>query len=204
MGNERKIKAITTIFSILMKTAIAPAFTFPKGGIATQAVSSCLELLEEKYQGQVSNERIVDFCICQVHAISRFEKGYYAKWKVTHSFGKKAIERFKGNKQVIKYYEYKWLKEYKLSREALLMEIQDRSEHPLAAYIFTQHEEGTKKRVLSTPVGYYICGISTLLYTPFSLSCQNCRNAKKCIERTIKNFPELYRIRMEKYNCRKQ
>lgn len=204
MEKERKIRAITNIFSILMKTTVAPAFIFPKGGIATRAVSSCLEVLEEIYNGQVSNERIIDFCICQVHAISRFEKGYYAKWKVTHSFGKKAIERFKGNKQVHKHYEDKWLKEYKLSRGALLMEIQDRREHPLNAYIFPQHEESTKKRGLSTPVGYYICGISTLLYTPFSLACRNCCNAKKCIERTIKIFPELYRIRMEKYNCKKQ
>lgn len=204
MEKERKIKAITSIFSTLMKSAVAPAFTFPKGGIATRAVSSCLEILEETYQGQVSNERIVDFCICQVHALSRFSKDYYGKWKVTHSFGKKAIERFKGNKQVHRYYEDKWLKEHKLSRGVLLLEIQDRREHPLAPYIFPQHEEGTKKRALSTPVGYYICGISTLLYTPFSPACRNCRKAKECIERTRMNFPELYRIRMEKYNCKKQ
>lgn len=204
MEKERKIRAITGIFSILMKTAIAPAFAFPKGGIATRAVSSCLDVLEEIYQGQVSNERIVDFCICQVHALSRFTESYHAKWKVTHSFGGKAVERFKANKQVHRYYEDKWLKGYRLTRGGLLMEIQDRREHPLAPYIFPQHEEGTKKRAFSTPVGYYICGISTLLYTPFSPACRNCGNAKECSERTRMNFPELYRIRMEKYNSRKQ
>lgn len=204
MEKERKIRAITSIFSILTKTAVAPAFTFPKGGIATRTVTSCLEVLEKIYQGQVSNERIVDFCICQVHAISRFPEGYYGKWKVTHSFGKKAIERFIGNKQVHRYYEDKWLNKYKLSRRVLLLEIQDKKEHPLASYIFPQHEESTKRRALSTSVGYYICGISTLLYTPFSPACQNCHKTNKCIERTRMNYPELYRIRIEKYNSRQQ
>lgn len=190
---------MTGVFSILMRAAVAPVFTFPKGGVAMRAVRSCLEMLED-YYGEISPERIVDFCTCQVHAISRFDQAYLRRWKVTHSFGKKAMERFTGNKQMHRYYEDRWLQENKLSRSILLPLIRDRREHPLARYIFPEYEEPTKRRALSTSAGYYICGISTLLWTPFSPACQRCRHAESCIGRTQLNYPELYRIRVEEYN----
>ena len=202
MEKERQDKAITIIFTILMRTAVAPAFAFPKGGVARRAVRSCLEILES-YYGEISNERIVDFCICQVHAVSRFDQAYLRRWKVIHSFGRKALERFTGNKRIHRYYEDRWLQQHGLSRETLSSLIRDRREHPLFRYIFPEYEEVTKRRALSTAVGYYICGVSTLLWSPFSPACQKCRNADICNKRTQMNYPELYRIRMEEYNPRR-
>lgn len=196
MEKERQGKAIANVFTILMRTAVAPAFTFPKGGLAMRAVSSCLDALG----GEVSNERIVDFCICQVYAISRFEAVYLNRWRVSHSFGLKALERFAASRQASRYYEDRWLKRHGLSRDTLLSFIRDRREHPLFRYVFPRYEEATKKRVLNTTVGYYICGVSTLLWTPFSPVCRQCVHVESCRERTRINYPELYRIRTEEYN----
>lgn len=192
------------VFSILMRTAVTAAFTFPKGGIATRAVSSCLGVLDGHCQRETSDERIVDFCVCQVYAISRFDAVYLKRWKVSHSFGQKALERFAANQQATRYYEDRWLRKYGLSRGVLVSYIRDRREHPLFRYVFPRYEEVTKERALNTTVGYYICGISTLLWTPFSPACQQCCHAEACRERTRLNYPELYRIRTEEYNNRNE
>ncbi len=54
--------------------------------------------------------------------------------------------------------------------------------------------------MLSTEVGYYICGASTLLWTPFSPACRACIRAALCRKRTEMIYGELYRIRMEEYS----
>ena len=84
--------------------------------------------------------------------------------------------------------------------DRLLALIADRRKHPLYKFIFPQYEESTKSRALNTDVGYYICGQSTLLWTPFSVSCQQCVKAEACKQRTRQAYPELYRIRTEEFN----
>ena len=66
-----------------------------------------------------------------------------------------------------------------------------------------EYEETTKRRALSTTIGYYICASSTLLWNPFSPSCQRCTKKEVCLERTRLNYPELYRLRIEEFNKKK-
>lgn len=198
MENEKKAKEMIKVFSLLMKRTANPAFTFPGGDAALCSVASCLGGVLE-HSGQVSVERLVDFCVCQVYAISRFDKEYLNRWNVSHSFGKKAQKRFAGEKREIRYYEDKWLKENRLSREELCELIRDRSSHPQAKFIYPQYEDRTKKRLIGTVLGYYICGVSTLLWTPFSPVCIRCPKASACKHRTRMLYPELYRIRVEEF-----
>ncbi|UYI66170.1 MAG: hypothetical protein OGM04_12330 [Bacteroides ovatus] len=201
---ENGNKAFITAFSFLIQNSIMPAFAFPKGGIATRAVSSCMETLGEMYSGGISEERIVDYCTCQAYAISRFDNSYLRnRWKVPHSFGKKAVERFLANRRSNRYYEDKWLNATGTSRKELLELIKDRKQHPLFRYVNPEYEETTKRRALSTTIGYYICASSTLLWNPFSPSCQRCTKKEVCLERTRLNYPELYRLRIEEFNKKK-
>lgn len=192
------------IFCSLMRHSVIPTFTWPKGGVARQVVFTCLEVLRKEY-AEISEERIIDYCVCQIYAISRFDKEYLNhRWNITHSFGKKAICRFQANKQGNRYYEDKWLKDIGLSRNMLLEKIQDRKKHPLFRYINPEYEEATKARALSTTAGYYICAASTLLWNPYSASCSKCSKQEACIERTRMGYPELYRIRTEEFNKMKK
>lgn len=200
MENERKSKAMTAVFTHLMQHSIMPTFTFPKGGIAVRTVASCLKTLETRYGKGISEERIVDFCICQVYTISRFDRNYLSRWNVTHSFGKKAIERFLSNKQANRYFEDNWLETIGISRNTLSASIKSRTQHPLFKYVNPIYEEATKRRALSTIIGYYICGASTLLWNPFSPACHACSKKQACKKRTQVYFPELYRLRIEEFN----
>lgn len=203
-GMENGNKDIITVFSFLIQNSIMPTFTFPKGGIAIRVISSCLEMLGGVYSEEISDERVVDYCTCQVYTISRFDNSYLRiRWKVTHSFGKKAVERFLANKRSNRYYEDKWLRAIGTSRNELLGLIKDRKQHPLFRYVNPEYEETTKSRALSTTVGYYICASSTLLWNPFSPSCQACTKKEACMERTRLNYPELYRLRIEEFNKKK-
>lgn len=198
MENEKKTKAMMKVFTFLMKR-VYPGFTFPGGVTAQRAVTSCIHSLGSS--GQPDVERVVDFCVCQVYALSGFGEDYESRWNVSHSFGKRAQRRFAETKREIRFYEDKWLRKNELSREMLCELILDRSKHPQAKFIYPQYEDGTKKRLLGTTLGYYICGASTLLWTPFSPVCSECPKAAACQHRTRMIFPELYRIRIEEFNA---
>lgn len=199
MEKEKRNNLVIRIFTILMKRMIVESFSFPGGTIAKRTVSSCLDKLEERGQGQLSRERLLDYCICQVYTISNFGTDYLHKWKISHSFGNKAIERFLSSNSGKKYYEDKWLRCKGLSRNTLLEEFKDRSLHPLTPYIYPEYEDATKRRLHNTEAGFFICVLSTLLYTPFSTLCTTCINSKRCIDILQRKFPELYRIRIEAY-----
>jgi hypothetical protein len=192
MEKKERIKYTIHVFSCLMRKTVFPEFVFPGGGIAGRCVSSCLDVLANP-----CDERIIDYCICQVHAISRFSVDYLRKWNVSHSFGKKALKRF--NEENWKYSEDAWLKRYGFSRNGLLGILSGNREHPLHKFIFPEYEENTKRRMLNTEVGFYICLVSTLLFTPFSPVCRKCNNKEKCREATKEKYPELFRIRIEAY-----
>lgn len=185
-------------FTELMRRMIVPSFAFPGGGAARRTVNSCIAALEARY-GALERERIADYCICQVYALSRFGKEYLSRWRVSHSFGTKARERFDGTTRGKRYWEERWLSAAGLSRAEVARMIEDRREHPLYRFINPEYEEATKSRMLSTEVGYYICGASTLLWTPFSPSCRACTRAAQCRKRTEMMYGELYRIRIEEY-----
>lgn len=193
---QESVKWAVTVFAYLMKQTGKKDFTFPKGRQVLQSISSCMDSL-----GQPGRQRVVDFCVCQIYAISRFERKYSEqRWNPAHSFGKKALDRFAGNCERHRYYEDVWLDEKGITRKDLLALISDRKDHPQAKFILAEYEEKTKRRCLSTEAGYYICGASTLMWTPFSPSCRQCRYADECRKRTQQFYPELYRIRVEQFN----
>lgn len=171
-------------------------FTFPGGGLSERTISACLITLQKLY-GEVGSERLVDYCVCQGYAMSGYSANYQNQWKITHSFGNKAIVRFTKSNAGRRYYEDCWLKEHGLSRNVLLACIVDRSEHPYHRFIYPEYEDHTKHRLLSTEAGYTVCALSTLLWTPFSPVCRVCKLTNACQERTKEILPELYRIRCE-------
>ena len=174
-------------------------FIFPAGGRAGRVLDACFDTL-----APVSAERLADFCICQVFAISGFTADYRFRWDVTHSFGKRAVERYLHSDRQRRSHEDRWLKSFFLSRAGITALVEDRSRHPFERFIYPEYEETTKRRLLSTEAGYAVCGMSTLLWTPFSPSCRHCAHAGRCRRRTAALYPELYRIRCEAWNKREK
>lgn len=195
---QEKSKLISRLFVLLMRLTVQSTFTMPGGRLAEKQIDDALDYLTKHY-GEVGLERIVDYCICQVFAISKFDNNYLLRWKSSHSFGAKALTRFVTRRPGQKYYEDKWLSGFRLTREILLREIEDRSTHPLFKFIYPDYEDATKRRALSSVVGYYICGASTLLWTPFSEVCQSCTKSEACKVRTQKLYPEIYRLRVAEF-----
>lgn len=198
MEKNDKTRRAAALFETLVRRLLDPSFRFPGGAVGLRAVSDCLDLLRTNGGGALSDERLADFCICQAHAISRFDADYLShRWKPSHSFGPKARERFAATTPVRRYHEDRWLGKAGLSRSALPYLLKDRREHPLWQFLDPVYEEATKRRVVNTPVGYYVCGISTLLWSPFSAACVECVRTEPCRRRTAARYPELYRLRCE-------
>lgn len=57
------------LVQLLASRCIDPAFRFPAGAAAQHTVAACMEALEREFAG-VSRQRIVDFCVCQVYAMT--------------------------------------------------------------------------------------------------------------------------------------
>ena len=201
MERKETIKCAVRLFTLLMRQTADDTFRFPAGGVAATSMQRWFDSMTQVY-GVVSRERLVDFCICQVFAIYGFDGDYIRRWKVSHSFGDKAMDRYSTSRPQRRLAEQRWLNLNNLSRELLLTHIEDRSKHPLYRFIDPQWEEATKRRMLSTEMGYYICGSSTLLWNPFSGACGKCCYVDKCRERTGKLYGELYRIRIAEYQQR--
>lgn len=198
---QENCKLASRLFTVLMRRSVFPAFAFPGGKVAERRMDACLNYLAAHY-GMVGLERIVDFCVCQVYAVSRFTPEYLLKWKLSHSFGERACVRFVTRKPGQKYYEDRWLKGYGLDREQLQNMIEDRSVHPFYRFIYPSWEDHTKRRAVSTEAGYFICAASTLLWTPFSPVCGLCSLSESCQTRTRHLYPELYRIRIAEYQAK--
>ena len=196
---QEKSKLTSRLFVLLVRLTVQSTFIMPGGRLAEKQIDDAIDHLT-KYYGEVGLERIVDYCVYQAHRISGFGSAYMPRWKLSHSFGTNSVKRFITRKSGQKYYEDKWLSDFRLTREVLLQHIEDRSTHPLFRFIYPDYEDATKRRALSSAVGYYICGASTLLWTPFSEVCQSCTKSEACKIRTQKLYPEIYRLRVAEYN----
>lgn len=196
---QEKSKLTSRLFVLLVRLTVQSTFIMPGGRLAEKQIDDAIDHLTKHY-GEVGLERIVDYCVYQVHRISGLGSAYMPRWKLSHSFGTNTAKRFIARKQGQKYYEDKWLSDFRLTRENLLQHIEDRSTHPLFRFIYPDYEDTTKRRALSSVVGYYICGASTLLWTPFSEVCQSCIKSEACKIRTQKLYPEIYRLRVAEYN----
>lgn len=198
MERDARIRVTVALFETLVRRMLDASFRFPGGGASRRAVGDCLDALERESGGYLSEERVADFCLCQAHAISRFDGDYLQRrWSASHSFGPKARMRFAASTPQRRYHEDRWLAGAGLSRAQLPALVRDRREHPLWQFVDPAYEEGTKNRVVNTPVGYYVCGFSTLLWNPFSAACRRCTRVERCCRRTAARYPELYRLRRE-------
>lgn len=196
MEKEEKIECLERLFAVLVRRTLWKDFRLTRGGKAKRVVKACADELERRF-GNLSAERMADFCVCQVYVMSRFDASYRRKWNITHSFGAKAVERYAAVTPVRRRYEDRWLKEHGISREALVQLAGGSREHPYRRFIYPEYEEVTKRRLLSSEAGFAVCRLSTLLWTPFSPSCRKCANAERCRRLTGYRFAELYRIRVE-------
>lgn len=197
--NKEKNSTLVNAFTFLMQKSIRKDFAFPYGGVASKTITSCLESLKKIY-GRLSPQRLTDYCICQVHLISNFPDSYMRRWNVKHSFGHKAVARYLDNDSASYTQENLWLKKTGMSRETLYEQFRLRKEHPLIKLIYPEYEEVTKRRMHSSEVGFYLCQLSTLLWTPFSESCRTCSNEDRCKKVTEAKYGELYRIRIQEYS----
>ena len=203
MEKKEWIEGCKRVFTRLVKDTLWEDFKKPEGGLADRHIGNCYDKLIKKL-GSVSAERLADFCICQVYAMTQFHKGYRKHWNISHSFGDKAIERYMVPINHRKKHEDSWLNCLGVTRGKYLSMIVDNSKHPLAIFIYPEYEEYTKRRWMSNELGYLICGTSTLMWTPFSPVCQKCTNAPLCKKRTEHVHHELYRIRCEAWQKRQK
>lgn len=131
------------LFTRLVCMTLWKDFIFPAGGRAGRVLDACFDTL-----APVSAERLADFCICQVFAISGFTADYRFRWDVTHSFGKRAVERYLHSDRQRRSHEDRWLKSFSLSRAGITALVEDRSRHPFERFIYPEYEETTKRRLL--------------------------------------------------------
>lgn len=199
METSLKSKWAVRAFSLLVRGSLDAGFRFPGGGVARRAVESCLRKAEERL-GPLDRERVVDFCVCQVHTLSFGAPGpLRRRWQVQNSFGEKALERFMAGGRGTRRREDRWLEACGLSRGALVESLRDRERHPLSKFIYPRYEDRTKARQAGSDAGLYICTLSTLLWTPFSPVCRTCAMAGPCRQLARRRYPELLRIREEEY-----
>lgn len=52
-----------------MRCTLDEGFRFPGGGLARRAVDGCMEVLAGSAEAP-SREKVVDFCVCQVYALT--------------------------------------------------------------------------------------------------------------------------------------
>lgn len=192
MENEKLIiKKISTVFTAIINKLVDPTFKISKGGATTRTLKNFLARFEKEF-GDVTCERLVDFCVCSAY---NFRKR--TPINIQQIFGPQSILRLKEQSRGNIFYQNEWLKTAGLSRTSLLGLIQSKKEHPQAKFIYIHSEESTKKRQLNQRIGYLICQTSTLGWSPLSEACQQCIFIADCKKETDKKYPEIYRLRIE-------
>jgi hypothetical protein len=196
---EQEMKMIRTVYTEIVRQSIDPSFAFPQGGQVDRKLSQFIVKFSEMCGGEFNTFRLVDYCVFQIH---KNRESPHQRSIAPLVFGDANLKKYLSMSSKQKtYMEDKWLSEAKLTRGALNSLINKR-EHPHAKYIYMPSDECTKKRCLNTDVGFFLCLISTLMWSPFSPTCQICTNADQCVEETKMKYPELYRLRVEKYEKR--
>lgn len=195
MENTSKvIKKCIIIYQAITKKAYNNQKSFPGGGKDMRMMENFVNLLSKEY-GNVSNERIVDYCVSLLH----YRQDTPRTLTINLVFGKASIDKYKRFNKGKRFFEDKWLQEYGLERTQLLKLIKERTKHSLSKYIYIEAEDVTKSRSVKLWLGPSFCERTTTLFTPFSPICQDCKMKEECIENTKRLFPELYRIRMDKW-----
>ena len=195
---ERLKRQIKIVYTEIIKKLVDPSFKFPEGGKVDRKLSGFIQKFSKVYGGEFSTTRLVDYCVFQIH---KNRQSPHQQSLAPNTFGDTALKKYQqmASKQKT-YAENKWLEEAKLTRSYLYSLISNtKKKHPLSKYIYMASEEATKKKCLNTKVGLIICSTSTLMWSPFSETCGQCKNASECKTITSMKYPELYRIRIEEY-----
>ncbi len=195
---ERLKKQIKIVYTEIVRRLIDKSFKFPEGGKIDRQLSKFILKFTKLYGGEFSTTRLVDYCVFQTH---KNRSSQYQRTLAPNTFGDTALQKYQQMSSKQKTYaEDKWLDEAQLTRAYLNSLISNKKqEHPLSKYIYMASEECTKKRCVNTEIGLVICATSTLMWSPFSNTCQQCKNAEECKKSTAIKYPELYRIRIEEY-----
>nr|DAP24430.1 MAG TPA: hypothetical protein [Caudoviricetes sp.] len=190
MANEKLIKNVVKVYTEVMRRLVDKDYKISQGGENIRIITNLLDSLGKEY-GDITTERLVDFCIFSAH--------FYHDKKVMlkQAFGPTALKRFKESKSGRAYYENKWLEREGITRQSLYRLIADRKDHPHAKYIYMVSEESLKYKLLNEKAGYILCQNSTLGWSPLSASCKQCIFTSECMKETQRKYPELYRIRLE-------
>ena len=198
---ERLAKKIKTVYAEITKRLVDPTFTFPEGGKADRQLFQFIAEFTKICGGEFNTSRLVDYCVFQTH---KNRNAAFQRNLAPKAFGATAIQKYLSMSSKQKsYMEDQWLSEAQLTRAYLNSLICKKGEHPQKKYIYMPSEEGTKKRCVNTDIGFVICSTSTLMWSPFSPTCQQCKNANMCQKETANKYPELYRIRLEEYGERR-
>lgn len=174
-----------------MTRLINPDFKITESASNKRLIAQALTNLEQRY-GALSVERIVDYCVSSAYAFK--DRG--DKWTIRQALGAKSIDRASvGQKN--RFYEDEWLETVNIVRFELIDLIVDKRTHPLSKFVYMPTEESTKQRAHNKEGGFLLCQMSTLGWSPFSYSCQQCRFVDDCQDLTKEKLPELYRLRIE-------
>lgn len=191
--NESKI--LSDLFLYLWQGYIDDTYSVPSAVIEKEASKVIAEI--KATDPLITIGTLVDYMVCNVYQwrdINRWQD----RWQLNWVFGKKAVERFKNQKNGSKYYQDLWLGENDLTRDILYATVAPiKKEHPMRKYIETPHEESIKQRFLNQQKGFVLCVSNTLMYAPSSASCRSCSFAQECIKILKTKYPELYRLRHE-------
>lgn len=198
---ERLKKQIKAVYTEITKRLVDPSFSFPEGGQTDRQLAQFILKFTQMCGGEFNTGRLVDYCVFQIH---KNRNSPYQRTLAPKTFGNTALQKYlsMSSKQK-KYMEDQWLSEANLTRPYLNSLICNKKEHPQSKYIYMASEESTKRRYVNMDMGLVICAASTLMWSPFSPTCQICKNADICKKETEKKYPELYRIRIEEYGQRK-
>lgn len=190
---NKEIDKLIKLHTLLVRTAITPSFKLPKGGATVRTFQKAVGLLKMRF-GEPSDERLVDYSVDM--AFRAWKSG---KATIAQIFSEAWFKRYLEAPKGLRFYEDEWLKEHDLDRQTLVDLIKDDGQHPHSKFLFVPSEEPTKRRHLNKRVGYAICQISTLGWSPESDSCKICRFIRDCKKETLRKYPELYRLR-KKYH----
>lgn len=196
---RRQTKQIRRLYTEIVRATGDTLFRFPEGGKANETLARFVEEMGKASGGQLSTERMVDYCVFQIHKNRNSSQN---RNTAVNAFGTTAMKKYREMTSKGKTWaEDTWMKEYGLDRARLAARFpMNRQEHPLDKFIYMAAEEGTKNRFLGTGQGALICATATLMWSPFSEACRRCRNAEDCEKETAAAYPELYRIRKEAYD----
>lgn len=171
-------------------------------GQVVRTMDRCLKMLNngaDYLEFEISDKRIVNYCIYNVKRLSSMSEDVLAVFKYSQVFGKAGVERFLESPSGSIYYEDLFLDRLKLTRNGLELMISEQ-QHPHVQFINTKYENKLKRRKHNTKVGYYLCQKSTLGWNPHADVCLSCKWEHDCKANTRRKYPELYRLRVESIN----